>query len=320
MKKLLILLILSCIISACRNGGNATEPSQTDAARQDSLALKVALMPTMDCLPFYYAERNGLFKELDLDVCLLTYNAQMDCDTAFMYRHADMAYTDLIRAALLQSKGIGLQVLMQADGHHRLLTAKNKRIQQARHLKERMVAIARHSVTDLLLDTVIAQAGLDPSTVYHPQINDIQLRYGMLHNATIDAAFLPEPYATQARLEGCKDIYDSGKQHINLMAFMASEESLTDKRKTEQLGLLLRAYNKAVHQINQGKQTGSTRKILLSYPVGPETADSLAAYTFHKAENAKAGQLATALHFLHARKLITADYTGDTLINTQFIP
>lgn len=101
---------------------------------------------------------------------------------------------------------------------------------------------------------------------------------------------------------------------------MASEESLTDKRKTEQIGLLLRAYNKAVHQINQGKQTGSTRKILLSYPVGPETADSLAAYTFHKAENAKAGQLATALHFLHARKLITADYTGDTLINTQFIP
>jgi NitT/TauT family transport system substrate-binding protein len=198
MKKLIPLLLLLGIVCGCHSGQNDTATSQTGKTRQDSLALKVALMPTLDCLPFYYAQRCGLFKELGLDIRLQTFNAQMDCDTAFARRHVDVSYTDLIRAAWMQSKGTGLYVFMQADGHHELLTAKSRRIRQTKHLKERMVAMARHSVTDLLLDTVIGQARLEPSTVYHPQINDIRLRYGMLNNATIDAAFLPEPYASQA--------------------------------------------------------------------------------------------------------------------------
>ena len=125
MKKLIPLLLLLGIVCGCHSGQNDTATSQTGKTRQDSLALKVALMPTLDCLPFYYAQRCGLFKELGLDIRLQTFNAQMDCDTAFARRHVDVSYTDLIRAAWMQSKGTGLYVFMQADGHHELLTAKS---------------------------------------------------------------------------------------------------------------------------------------------------------------------------------------------------
>ena len=234
--------------------------------------------------------------------------------------HVDVSYTDLIRAAWMQSKGTGLYVFMQADGHHELLTAKSRRIRQTKHLKERMVAMARHSVTDLLLDTVIGQARLEPSTVYHPQINDIRLRYDMLNNATIDAAFLPEPYITQAKLKGHRSIYDSRKPHIRLMAFMVSSDVVTDKRKSEQMRLLLQGYNKAVEQINRKEQTDSIRNILLGYHVEPETIDSLKIPAYPQAQKAEKGNVATALRFLTYRHLITPEYTGDTLIHTPFIP
>ena len=236
-------------------------------------------MPTLDCLPFYYAQRCGLFKELGLDIRLQTFNAQMDCDTAFARRHVDVSYTDLIRAAWMQSKGTGLYVFMQADGHHELLTAKSRRIRQTKHLKERMVAMARHSVTDLLLDTVVGQARLEPSTVYHPQINDMRL-----------------------------------------MAFMVSSDVVTDKRKSEQMRLLLQGYNKAVEQINRKEQTDSIRNILLGYPVEPETIDTLKIPAYPQAQKAEKGNVATALRFLTYRHLITPEYTGDTLIHTPFIP
>ena len=255
-------------------------------------------MPTLDCLPFYYAQRCGLFKELGLDIRLQTFNAQMDCDTAFARRHVDVSYTDLIRAAWMQSKGTGLYVFMQADGHHELLTAKSRRIRQTKHLKER----------------------LEPSTVYHPQINDIRLRYDMLNNATIDAAFLPEPYITQAKLKGHRSIYDSRKPHIRLMAFMVSSDVVTDKRKSEQMRLLLQGYNKAVEQINRKEQTDSIRNILLGYPVEPETIDSMKIPAYPQAQKAEKGNVATALRFLTYRHLITPEYTGDTLIHTPFIP
>ena len=320
MKKLIPLLLLLAIVCGCHSGQNYTATSQTEKTRQDSLALKVALMPTLDCLPFYYAQRCGLFKELGLDIRLQTFNAQMDCDTAFARRHVDVSYTDLIRAAWMQSKGTGLYVFMQADGHHELLTAKSRRIRQTKHLKERMVAMARHSVTDLLLDTVIGQARLEPSTVYHPQINDIRLRYDMLNNATIDAAFLPEPYATQAKLKGHRSIYDSRKPHIRLMAFMVSSDVVADKRKSEQMRLLLQGYNKAVEQINRKEHTDSIRNILLGYPVEPETIDSLKIPAYPQAQKAEKDNVATALSFLTYRHLITPEYTGDTLIHTPFIP
>ena len=291
MKKLIPLLLLLGIVCGCHSGQNDTATSQTGKTRQDSLALKGALMTTLDCLPFYYAQRCGLFKELGLDIRLQTFNAQMDCDTAFARRHVDVSYTDLIRAAWMQSKGTGLYVFM-----------------------------ARHSVTDLLLDTVVGQARLEPSTVYHPQINDIRLRYDMLNNATIDAAFLPEPYITQAKLKGHRSIYDSRKPHMRLMAFMVSSDVVTDKRKSEQMRLLLQGYNKAVEQINRKEQTDSIRNILLGYPVEPETIDTLKIPAYPQAQKAEKGNVATALRFLTYRHLITPEYTGATLIHPPFIP
>lgn len=317
MKNLFLLLLFSSILYGC---GNRQEMDAAQKAKQDSLALKVALMPTLDCLPFYYADRCGMFKDLGLDIRLHTFNAQMDCDTAFARKHVDVCYTDLIRAALLQSKGTGLHVFMQADGHHELITAKNKRIRSISQLKERMIGMARHSVTDLLLDTVIGQSRLDAATVYHPQINDIVLRYDMLRNTTLDAAFLPEPYATQSRIEGNKSIYDSREKDIRLMAFMVSDEALKDERKTAQLQLLIKGYNLAAEAINRQENADSIRHILAGYPVSTATTDSLKLPAYTAAGKVSAKQVSTALHFLTYRNQIRPPYTGDTLVNTKLIP
>ena len=321
MKKLFLLLtLLPHLICGCGSATQNADDTMTEQARrQDSLALKVALMPTLDCLPFYYAERCGLFHAAGLDVRLQTFNAQMDCDTAFIRGHVDVSYTDLVRAALLQSKDTGLYVIMQADGHHELMAAKSKRVRNIRHLKEKMIGMARHSVTDLLLDTLVAQSGIDPTTVYHPQINDIVLRQDMVRNATLDAAFLTEPYITQLKTEGNNSIYDSRKQHIRLMAFMATAESMADKRKTEQLRLLLESYNRAVEQINRKENPDSIRNILLAYPVTPATANSLQLPAYAPAGNGNGTDAGIAVKFLRQRQLIPAQYNSDTLFNNSII-
>ena len=155
--------------------------------------------------------------------------------------------------------------------------------------------------------------------VYHPQINDIVLRYDMLRNATLDAAFLPEPYATQARMDGDLGIYDSRRQHIRLMAFMVTSQATQDKRKKEQLQRLFRGYDKAVEQINRKENPDSIRRILLSYPVKAETADSLKLPQYKPYEKPNGDCVDMALHFLTYRNLISPQYTGDTLVNTQII-
>lgn len=318
MKKFFPYILIGIFLCAC-NSGHTSGKSGGKTDDKDSLTLQVALMPTLDCLPFYYAERCGIFKELGLDVHLQTFRAQMDCDTAFARCHTDISYSDLIRAALLQSKGTGLYAIMQTDGYHELVTAKSKRIRDIKNLKEKMVAIARHSVTDMLLDTVIHDGKLDPTNIYHPQINDVVLRYDMIRNGTIDAAFLQEPYVTQCRLLGDRSIYDSRKKNILMMTFIASHRAVKDKRKAGQIELLVKGYDMAVDQINKGMNADSIRTILFEYPVLPATADSLKLPVYKHAEKVDTANVNVALRFLRGRNLTGPQYTGDTLINTQFI-
>lgn len=315
--KLASTLTILLLLCSCGSKSGKENERQTDGA-QDSSVLRVALMPTLDCLPFYYAERCGLFGELGKNVRLLTFNSQLSCDTAFERGHADIAYTDLVRALLLQSKGINLKIFMRADGKHELMTAKSKRISSIKQLNEHLISIARHSVTDLLLDTIVAQAELDPFGIYHPQINDILLRYDMLHNATTDAAFLPEPYVTQAKLNGDRSIYDSSKQNIFLMAFMANDAALKNKEKRAQAEMLVKGYNKAAEEINKNVNRAMIEEILLK-TIDKRTVDSLTLPVFSVAQAVRQADLATAFAFVRSRALVNDALFGEELLDSTLI-
>lgn len=321
MKKLLSLLLLPLVcITGCDNLRNNKILSPQEQARKDSLALKVALMPTLDCLPFYYAETMGFYDELGLDIRLHTYMAQMDVDTAFSRQHVEICYTDLIRAVLLHEQGDSLYVIMKANGGHRLVTARNKRIRTPKQLKERMVAVARHSVTDFYSDAVMDSAGLEQTAIYRPQVNDIRLRGDMLRNGTMDAAFLPEPYATQAVAEGNRCIFGQAiANKPQLMALIMNANAHGDKNRKRQTELLLEGYNRAADELNRGGQPDSLRLIWTRiYRLSAQAADSLRLPHFPKAAPQQHENIQAAVRWLQSRNLLPEEYRTDTLISNLF--
>lgn len=319
MKKIILLFFAVLICCACSDKENKRQAILKEQARRDSLALKVALMPTTDCLPFFYAQKCGIYQQLGLEVRLQKFNAQMDVDTALINGYADVAYSDLIRVALLQSRGYGLYAILPMETDITLMSNKSKRMRSLSHLEERMTAIARHSVTDMLLDTIIAQNKLDASTIYHPQINDIALRCDMLRNGTIDAAFLPEPYATQAAIEGHRPLYASSKQGIQIMTMAATSKAINDSSKQEQIKMLLKGYSLAIEALNGEPQKDSVRHILATYPVNRQTADSLKLPLYRIPAQIEPAQIQVAIRFLRGRRLINDTYKGDSLVNDIFI-
>ena len=73
------------LLAAC--GDDAGERAAKVRRQQfiaDSLALKVAVTPTLDCLPLYLAEQEGWFEREGVSVQLRPYTAQMDQDTALL--------------------------------------------------------------------------------------------------------------------------------------------------------------------------------------------------------------------------------------------
>lgn len=316
MSKVIVLCLSLLLFSACQNKTDKEQVSPEEIARQDSLALKIGLMPTTDCLPFYYAEEHGIYDSLHLDLRIKTYQSQMDCDTALAGNTVQVCYTDLIRAILLQQKRTGLHVIMSANGNYQLIGSNEKKIARLKNLKGKMVGIARHSATDFLSDYLTVKAQIDTTDIFRPQINDLNIRLQMLQNATLDAAFLPEPYATIARMEGNNCLYQTNQDSIFLNAFMIRHDALNDSNRNDQIKKLVAGYNQAVVALNKKLESntlGSTAH-LLNIPTN--IADSIQLSSYKKAGLPQSKQIRTAISWLQSRNLISSDYQDTLCIST----
>lgn len=253
MKRPLLALLIVLTLAAC---GQSYEEerrlSQAESQRlktEDSLALKVAVMPTLDCLPLFIAKDHHFFDTLGVDVRLKPFTAQMDCDQALLHGQVEGMVTDSKRMEHMAAQGVALTQVATTDAYWQLVANRKARIKEVRQLGDKMVAMTRHSATDFLTDRALA--GVKTSAqVFKVQINDVGVRLQMLRNNEMDAMWLPEPQATAARLEGNPVIKDSRKMGYQLGCMVFKNNAMKDARRQTQLKHFMKAYDMACDSLN----------------------------------------------------------------------
>ena len=221
-----LLMLVSCGQSY-EETKRLTRAQRLKLAREDSAALKIAVMPTLDCLPLYIAKDHQLFDTV-VDIRLKRFTAQMDCDTAMLRGRVEGMVTDLVRAERITQLGTPLRYLASTNAYWLLISNRNQRITQLKHLDDRMLAMTRYSVTDLLGDLAVDSAKLKTERVFRIQINDVNVRLKMLENNEMDALLLTEPQATQALLAKHKVLLDTRREDIQMgvIAFRTKGDSI----------------------------------------------------------------------------------------------
>lgn len=322
MKKLLSAACAFVLLVACSGGGSPQTQTgaATDSLAADTAVLRLGLMPTLDCLPFYYARRAGIFDSLGLDVELQTFTAQMDLDTALAGGSADGIYSDLVRSVLMAHRAQAQPtIVMATDGAWNVVVTASLRLRNASQLDERMIAVARHSASDLVSDHVAKAGGLRPDRIYRPQINNVNLRAAMLTNAQVDAAVLPEPQATQARTRGHKQIYSTADEKLNLGCFTFNRQRLNSPRKVAQMYSLIKAYNLAVVRINRGGKSVCDSVLLRDFGLNIYEADTLRLPRFAPAHNPAPSDMEAAIGFLASRRLVPKGFAADSIVTTVYL-
>ena len=238
--------------------------------REDSAALKVAVLPTLDCLPVFVAKDRQLF-DTAVDIRLKQFTAQMDVDTALMNRRVEIGVTDLVRAERMKNLGDSLNYLTTTNAYWQLITNRGARISDLKHLDDKMLAMTRYSVTDLLGDLAVDSAKLKSERVFRIQINDVLVRLKMLENNEMDALLLTEPQASQARLLKHKVILDTRKLDIWMGAFVVQGKGMDDTSRQRQLKVFIDGYNQACDSISK-YGLGSYRDIIMKYCRAKEAA------------------------------------------------
>lgn len=281
MKKLFPIIIACMLMAACGQSYEETKrqtrQQRREAARKDSAALKVAVMPTMDCLPLLVAEHYQLLDTAHGGVRLKHYTAQMDCDTALERGRVEGAFSDLVRAKCMERRGTELSYVAATQAHWQLVANRNARIRQLKQLDDKMIAMTRLSATDLLTDRVSDSVKLNKDRVFKVQINDVYVRMLMLQNNEMDALWMPEPTATAARLMKHNVVYDTRKEDIRLGALVFRKEEMERPERARQLKLLTKAYNQACDSINKYGTRKYRGLIMKLFNIKKNVADSLPA-------------------------------------------
>ncbi len=269
------LLILAACGQSYEETKRQTRQQRLEAQRKDSAALKIAVMPTLDCLPLYVAEYYQLFDTLHGGVRLKHFMAQMDCDTALERGRVEGAVSDLVRAKRMEQQGMKIRYVAATNANWQLVTNRNSRIRQLKQLDDKMVAMTRFSATDLLTDLVVDSVKLDRDHVFKVQLNDLSVRLLMLQNNEMDALWMSEPQATAARQMKHPVVYDTRKEDVQLGVMVFNEKEMRRQARAEQLRLFVKAYNQACDSINKHGVRYYRKQIITQCKVREQVADSV---------------------------------------------
>lgn len=252
MKRINYLLILAVLaFVSCGKSDKelqAERQAQKLAEREAYLkAYKIAVMPTMDCLPAYLLKDSLLYDTAKVDIRLCRFNAQMDCDTAMIGGSVQAAFSDLVRTERLKHRNkVLMHYLTDTNLNWQLIADKDSKLKQLSDLSDKIVAMTRFSGTDLLTDMAVKKAK-PKYQVFRVQVNDVLVRLAMLQNHEIDAYWFADPQITKALSADNNSLFNSEDAgvHLGVVAIM-------DKvRRQDEEAAFAEAYDKAVEQINK---------------------------------------------------------------------
>lgn len=253
MRRLLLIPIALLLLVGCgQKQPKLTAKQQKEkAAKEEREALKIGVLPTLDCLPIYLLKDSVLYDTAKVDIRLKHFTAQMDVDTALVGSSVQIGMSDMVRASFLGRRGTYIKALTATPSYWQLFTHPDEKIDSISKLQDKTIGMARYSVTDMLNVETMKKAKLK-SRAFPAQINDVYLRLKMLVADQIEGAWLTEPQATQARLKGMKLLVDNSKDVARIGALIYHENPMDDlTKRAQQMDAFREAYNHACDTINK---------------------------------------------------------------------
>ena len=313
--KRILYIILPFVIAGLFSCNDSKDDSVVE---YDSTALHVALVPTMDNLPLYYAKETGIYDSLGLNVELLTYSSAMDCDTAFTNGEADGVVSDIVKANIWRSRGDSVKVVMRTDLNLFLMSTHSSRIKSVNNIKEKIMAITRNSALDYMADKVMEHIKLPLLQLNKPQINDIALRCKMTNQNQYDGAFLPEPYAMEAENNGAHRLISSSELIGNLSAVIF-HDSIVAKR-NDDIHKLVEGYDIAVNRLNALNERGDKDMIYtIKTKFISEIPDTILSYPVFKASSMPDAKIVSSTaEWANGRTLMKRTVSFGELVDSTF--
>ncbi|MEU0793372.1 ABC transporter substrate-binding protein [Amycolatopsis sp. NPDC005961] len=242
-------------VTGCGALGSASTSSPAGGGGLEKTTLKVSILPTTDLAPFWLAQDNGYFKAEGLSVDSVIAASGQASLTKSISGEADIAFSTYPPFFTAKSTGAAdMQLVADATSvnakSNAIVTVPNSPVKTVYDLADKKIAItAKNTASDLLTRSVMQDHGVDFSKVKWVLIPLPNIA-AALQQGEADAAYLPEPYITQAaKTAGAIPVIDintGATQDFPLTGYGATRKWVHDNPKT--LAAFQRAMQKGTHE------------------------------------------------------------------------
>lgn len=261
---ILIALNALLIASSCDNEEEKARLSRAQKEqlrREDSLSLKVAILPTSDCDFIREADSLGYFDSLGVVVHLRKYNSLSECRYALNHKMVEAAVIDSSLAKTIESVDtVKLTLSRSTQLRWRMITAKKSRVRRYGQLADKVIAADSHGMSHDLASAAIDSVKKKKKDVFIVQCEDVNIRCKMLCTGNVDAAMLPSPFDEIALRSGGYELPLDNEKTYGVIAFRSA--ALKDKRIKKQHDIFLKACELAEKDIKRQKaRKGNATKL-----------------------------------------------------------
>lgn len=262
-KKVFAIWIASLLLvslSAC------SSLKETPTSQTPKQTLNIGAISSVDVIPIIIAAERGYFEKEGVAVSFQPFKSAKDRDAAFQGGNLDGIICDMVAVSLYQNAEFDVKITGVTDGDFMLIANPNAGIKTMNDLIGKSIAISEKTCIEYMLDKVLEKNGIESKDVQKSMVPPIPTRLEMLRNNKVDAALLPEPFATLAIQDG-GILIGSAKEE----GFYPSVTAFTQQAinaKANEIKAFYRAYNEAVDYINNTSIAGYEDTIIktVGYP------------------------------------------------------
>lgn len=321
--KLPPILLLAALATAMLFSGCAAPASPDKAAE-----IKIAILPIVDALPFYVAEKQGYFTANGVAVTFIPAASAAERDQLIAAGQADGMINDLVSVALYNRQDVQVQTVRFALSASRnaamfsILASKESGLTAASDLENIPIGMSQGTVIDYVTTRLLEREGLAAEQIQSIAVPKLSERLTLLGSGELKAATLPEPFGTIAQQSGAVLLVSDAEYPEYGYSVISFRKAFIDKNPKAVEGFL-KAFEQAADDINQ--QPEQWRALLGENKLVPEALQATYPMpVFQAAAVPSEAQFNDVIEWMIARKLIETDgFAGGQYadsITAQYLP
>lgn len=326
---LAIVLVGSFALAGCSAADETpeTEAPGTEAPAATPAEMTIGTLATQDSLPLWVAEQEGYFTTEGMpSVEIVTFQSAQECQAAFTSGAVDALMTDIIVAAKLHQSGtpVVIPTVMlgaeTAEGRFAIVAAPDSGVKTMNDLAGVKVGVGSATVTELVLDKLMAEAGVPAADVAKEEVPKMPVRFQLLMSGQLKAASLPEPFVSLAVLQGAS-VVEGGDdtqaaENVSQSVLVVSAEYAGTDEGEAAVDALLAAWNSAVADI--AVSPDSYRGTLVTKANLPQPlAESYAVSRYPVATEPSVEQVQMVLDWMTERGYLEGELLPDELLGWE---